>query len=201
MAHKFAALAFTPAVKAQQELYGSRQAYARMELGQDHHDRLGPREADFIAARDSFYMATVGSTGWPYIQHRGGPPGFVQALDDTTLAFADYSGNRQYVTVGNLQENDRVAMFFMDYPSRARLKLLGHVRLSEGAEPALVEKLQSPPHRARIERIMTVHVEGFDWNCPQHITPRFTEAEVMAAVHPLQARIAELEARLATSGA
>jgi predicted pyridoxine 5'-phosphate oxidase superfamily flavin-nucleotide-binding protein len=199
MAHKFAALAFTPAVKAQQELNGSRQAYARMELGQDHHDRLGPQEAGFIAARDSFYMATVGSTGWPYIQHRGGPAGFVRVLDDATLAFADYGGNRQYVTVGNLQENDRVAMFFMDYPNRTRLKLLGRARLSEGADPALVEKLQLPSYRARIERVMTVHVEGFDWNCPQHITPRFTEEQVMAAIHPLQERIAELEARVAGS--
>lgn len=199
MAHKFAALAFTPAVKAQQELNGSRQAYARMELGQDHHDRLGPQEAGFIAARDSFYMATVGSTGWPYIQHRGGPAGFIRVLDDTTLAFADYGGNRQYVTIGNLQENDRVAMFFMDYPNRTRLKLLGRARLSEGADPALVENLHLPTYRARIERVMTVHVEGFDWNCPQHITPRFTEEQVMAAIHPLQERIAELEARLAGS--
>jgi predicted pyridoxine 5'-phosphate oxidase superfamily flavin-nucleotide-binding protein len=197
MAHKFAALTFTPAVKTQQELNGSRLAYARMELGQDHHDRLGPQEADYIAERDSFYMATVGSTGWPYIQHRGGPAGFVQVLDSTTIAFPDFGGNRQYVTVGNLQENDRVAMFFMDYPNRMRLKLLGRAQLSDGTDTALVEKFQSSAYRARVERIMTVHIEGFDWNCPQHITPRFTEEQVRAAVQPLQERIAELEALIA----
>ncbi|MEQ1520865.1 MAG: pyridoxamine 5'-phosphate oxidase family protein [Aestuariivirga sp.] len=197
MGHKFAEIAFTPTVKKAQERSGSRRSYARLEEGEAHHDRLGARETDFIAERDSFYMATVSETGWPYIQHRGGPPGFVRVLDDKTIGFADFAGNRQYVSVGNLQNDDRVSLFFMDYPNQTRLKLLGRVRLAEAGELKLLERLQVPDYGARIERGMVITVEGYDWNCPQHITPRFTAAEVRSMVAPLRDRVAELEAALA----
>jgi uncharacterized protein len=197
MGHKFAEIAFTPNVKNEQERSGSRRSYARMEQGDDHHDRLGANEAAFIAERDSFYMATVSESGWPYIQHRGGPAGFVRILDEKTIGFADFVGNRQYVSVGNMQNNDRVSLFFMDYPNRTRLKLLGRVRLIGADESKLLEQLQLPDYRARVERGMIITVEGFDWNCPQHITPRFTETQVVAMVAPLKDRIAELEASLA----
>lgn len=197
MGHKFAEIAFTPTVKAEQERSGSRRSYARMEEGDAHHDRLGAREAAFIAERDSFYMATVSETGWPYIQHRGGPAGFVRILDDKTIGFADFAGNRQYVSVGNLQTDDRVSMFFMDYPNQTRLKLLGRVRLIEASEAKLLELLQVPDYRARVERGMIITMEGYDWNCPQHITPRFTQAQVLSMVAPLRDRVAELESTLA----
>lgn len=196
MGHKFAEIAFTPNVKDQQERSGSRRSYARMEIGSDHHDKLGPNEAAFIAERDSFYMATVSETGWPYIQHRGGPPGFVRIHGEKTIGFADFAGNRQYVSVGNMQNDDRVAMFFMDYANQTRLKLLGRVRLVQLDESKLLEQLQLPDYRARVERGMVITIEGFDWNCPQHITPRFTETQVVAMVAPFKDKIAELEAEL-----
>ena len=196
MGHKFAEIAFTPNVKNQQERSGSRHSYARLEMGSDHHDKLGPNEAAFIAERDSFYMATVSETGWPYIQHRGGPPGFVRILGEKTIGFADFAGNRQYVSVGNMQNDDRVAMFFMDYANQTRLKLLGRVRLVQLDESKLLEQLQLPDYRARVERGMVITIEGFDWNCPQHITPRFTETQVVAMVAPFKDKIAELEAKL-----
>lgn len=185
MPHAFAEIAFTPRVRAEQERLGSRDAYARFDAGERHHDRLGPDEAAFIGARDSVYMATVGATGWPYIQHRGGPEGFVRVLDETTLGFADYRGNRQYVSLGNIADDDRVAFFFMDYANRARLKLLGRMRATE--DPALLARLAVPGYPARVERGFLIEVAGFDWNCPQHITPRFTAAQVEAAVAPLRA--------------
>jgi predicted pyridoxine 5'-phosphate oxidase superfamily flavin-nucleotide-binding protein len=197
MAHKFAEIAFTPGVKSQQELSGSRRGYARFEQGEDNHDRLGASETAFIGERDSFYMATVSETGWPYIQHRGGPPGFVHVLNDKALAFADFSGNRQYISVGNLQNDNRVSLFFMDYQNQTRLKLLGRARLIGEEEKEYLERLQPPGYRARVERAMIVTVEGFDWNCPQHITQRFTQEQVLAVVAPLKDKIAELEAALA----
>ncbi len=200
MGHRFAEIAFTPAVKAAQVRAGSRAAYERFEAdAEPHHDRLGPAEAAFLAARDGFYLASVGETGWPYVQHRGGPPGFLRVLDDRTLGFADFRGNRQYVSVGNLGRDDRVAMILVDYPNRRRLKLLGRARLVEAADaPELVERLAVPGYRARVERAVLIDVEAFDWNCPQHIVPRFTAEEVArAVVAPLRARIAELEAALA----
>lgn len=201
MGRRFAELAFTPAVKAAQERLGSRAAYHRLEENDaPRHDRLGSAEAVFLAARDSFYLATVSETGWPYVQHRGGPPGFLKVLDDRTLGFADFRGNRQYVSLGNLAHDDRVALIAVDYPNRRRLKLLGRARPTE--EPTVLARLALPAYRARVERGFLVAVEAFDWNCPQHITPRFTTTEIAAAVAPLQARIAELEAALAaTSGA
>jgi hypothetical protein len=191
MAHAFAEIAFTPRVRAEQERHGSRAGYARFDAGERHHDRLGPEEAAFIGARDSFYVATVGSTGWPYIQHRGGPEGFVRVLDATTLGFADFRGNRQYVSLGNLAEDDRAAFFFMDYANRARLKLLGRVRATQ--DPALLERLAVPGYSGKVEHGVLIEVAGFDWNCPQHITPRFTAVQVEAAVAPLRAHIERLE--------
>ena len=194
MTHRFAELAFTPAVRAIQESMGSRKAYAKAEGGRLHHDRLGDAERDFIATGDSFYLATVSETGWPYIQHHGGPPGFVRVLDEKTLGFADFRGNRQYITRGNLAGNERVALFFMDYARQARLKLLGVARpVAIEDDPALAAKLAIPGYSAKIERGFLMSVEAFDWNCSQHITPRFTAAEVAAIVAPLQQRICELE--------
>lgn len=195
MGHRFAELAFTPAVQAIQAREGSRDAYARQEAGASHHDRLGPNEAAFIAARDSFYMATVTETGWPYVQHRGGPPGFLRVLDERTIGFADFRGNRQYISVGSLGEDDRVALILVDYPHQRRLKLLGRARLAE--DTATLDTLAVPGYRARVERGILITVEAFDWNCPQHLTPRFTAEEIKAAVAPLHARIAELETELA----
>ena len=194
MTHQFAELAFTPAVQAFQERMGSRRAYARAEGGPVHHDRLGEAEAGFIAARDSFYMATVSETGWPYIQHRGGPAGFVRVLDEKTLGFSDYRGNRQYVSLSNLSRNNRVALFFMDYSHQARLKLLGLARPVELDEaPELAARLAIPDCKAKVERGFLISIEAFDWNCSQHITPRFTAAEVSAAIAPLQRQIREIE--------
>jgi uncharacterized protein len=197
MTHRFAELAFTPAVRAAQERMGSRKAYAKLKEGPVHHDRLGIGEAAFITARDSFYIATVGETGWPYIQHRGGPAGFVKVLDERTLGFADFRGNRQYVSLGNLGGNDRVSLFFIDYPHQARLKLLGRARpMTFEEDPELIARLAMPDYPARIERGFIIAIEAYDWNCSQHITPRFTAAEVKVAIAPLQERIRELEALL-----
>lgn len=197
MGHKFAEIAFTPTVKSIQEDQGSRASYARMEDGEDSNNLLSDREAGFIAARDSFYMATASETGWPYVQHRGGPVGFLRVLDETSIGFADFRGNRQYVSVGNLTTDNRVSLFLMDYPNKLRLKLLGRARLIGVDDTAILEKLELPDYRARVERGIVIDVEAFDWNCPQHITPRFTQAEIAQAAAPLHARIAELEAQLA----
>ena len=193
MGHKFAEIAFTPNVKKAQELNGSRKSYARMEGGEAHHDVIGPNEAGFISERDSFYMATVSETGWPYIQHRGGPPGFIRVLDATTIGFADFRGNRQYVSVGNLENDDRVALILMDYPNRARLKILGRARLIGLDDPDTLQRLSLPDYRTVVESAVIIRVEAFDWNCSQHITPRFTLAEIDGATAPLRQRIAELE--------
>jgi predicted pyridoxine 5'-phosphate oxidase superfamily flavin-nucleotide-binding protein len=201
MGHRFAKIAFTPAVKAVQEQKGSRSSYRRLEAGEPHHDRLGPAEAAFLAARDSFYLATVSETGWPYVQHRGGPPGFVRVLDERTIGFADLRGNRQYVSVGNLGHDDRVALILVDYPARRRLKILGRARLVEPEEdPATLARLVPPGQDARVERGILIKALAFDWNCPRHITPRFTAAEIAPLLTPLHARIAELEAALAAAG-
>lgn len=196
MSHRFAEIAFTPNVKKAQEANGSRQSYARLEMGEVHHDVLGPRETAFIAQRDSLYMATVSETGWPYIQHRGGPPGFIRALDQKTIGFADFRGNRQYVSVGNLATDDRVSMILMDYPNRARLKILGRARLVGLEAKDILDRLSLPDYRAVVERGFVITIEAFDWNCPQHITPRFTPAEIETAVAPLRQRVAELEQML-----
>ncbi|MGQ0677692.1 MAG: pyridoxamine 5'-phosphate oxidase family protein [Rhodospirillales bacterium] len=198
MPHHFAEIAFTPTVKKLQEALGSRSPYARMEGVPDAvNHRLTEAEAGFIAARNSLYMATVSETGWPYIQHRGGPTGFVRVLDENTIGFADFRGNRQYVSVGNLMTDDRVSVFFMDYANKIRLKLFGRARIIGLDEQAVLSRLEIPDYRARIERGFVITVEGFDWNCPQHITPRYTIEEITPTIDALKARIAELEAELA----
>ncbi|MGD9922915.1 MAG: pyridoxamine 5'-phosphate oxidase family protein [Pseudorhodoplanes sp.] len=198
MAHGFADIAFTPAVKNVQEQMGSRASYARFEAGPEATNRrLGDAESGFIGARDSFYIATVSETGWPYLQHRGGPTGFVRVLDETTIGFADFRGNRQYVSVGNLTTDDRVSLFFMDYANQRRLKLYGRAKIAGLDDQAILSQLELPDYRARIERGFLIAVEAFDWNCPQHITRRLTQDEVRAVTAPLTSRIAELEAALA----
>jgi predicted pyridoxine 5'-phosphate oxidase superfamily flavin-nucleotide-binding protein len=198
MPHRFAEIAFTPTVKKVQAEQGSRSSYARLEGMPDAVNQLlSEAEAGFIAARDSLYMATVSETGWPYIQHRGGPTGFVRVLDESTIGYADFRGNRQYVSVGNLMTDDRVSLFFMDYQNKARLKLLGRARIIGLEDRAVLSRLEMPDYRARIERGFVITVEGFDWNCPQHITERYTLEELRAATATMTARIAELEAELA----
>ena len=192
MAAKFMQIMLTPAVQAAQERYfGKHQSVAQAP----ERDPFTDDEAAFIAARDSFYMATTNPDGWPYIQHRGGPAGFLKVLGPHLLGFADFKGNRQMLTTGHLDLNDRVALFLMDYPNRDRLKILGHARvLSAREHPDIAAQLSPSPELAdKIERLFLIETVSFDWNCPQYITPRFTEAEVERAVAPLKARIAELE--------
>ena len=197
MSSRFAQVAFTPAVQRLQERDGSRSHYAHGEAAGSGADPLGPGEAAFIRERDSFYMATVGETGWPYLQHRGGPKGFLKVLDARTIAFADFRGNRQHVSEGNLSGNDRIALILVDYASRQRLKLLGRASALDAAnEPDLAESTAEPGYGAKVERVLVIRVEAFDWNCPQHITPRYSEAELGPVVEPLRARIRELEEQL-----
>jgi hypothetical protein len=195
MGHRFAEIAFTPNVKAVQERQGSRRSLARFEGGDPVRHRLSAREAQFIAERDSFYMATVSETGWPYIQHRGGPKGFLRVLDETTLGFADYSGNRQYISVGNLAGNDRVSLFLMSYENKARLKILGRARVVQADDAVTMERLAVDGLDVRIERGILIDLEAFDWNCSQHITERYTLADVEQATLALRNRIAALEAQ------
>ena len=209
MSHKYGDIAFTGAVRSQQERMGSRSAYARRESGPDTNDRLGPSETAFIAERDGFYIASVSETGWPYVQFRGGPPGFLRVIDDKTLGYADLRGNRQYVTIGNVAANDRVSLFLMDYVHQQRLKIFGRLKVVEAdADPALAQNLSVPGYPGRVERAALITVEAFDWNCPQHITPRFTEAELAAVLAPVRQQMASLRAenerlrdKLATTGA
>jgi predicted pyridoxine 5'-phosphate oxidase superfamily flavin-nucleotide-binding protein len=195
---RFAEIAFTPAVRQLQERYGSREQYARMEMHGPRNDTLGEREAALLARADSFYIATVTETGWPYVQHRGGPRGFLKVLSATQLGFADFRGNVQYVTAGNAVRNDPVAIIVMDYMRRQRLKFLGHRRFIDlaAAEAELVRRVELADYRARIERVAVIDVVAFDWNCPQHITQRMTLDEVDVALRPLRERIAELEEQL-----
>ncbi len=188
-------LAFTPAVKAWQARLGSRAAYGRMEEKGGWRDRVTPDLAGFLAARDSFYLATASAEGRPYIQHRGGPAGFLKAIDDKHLAFADFGGNRQYISAGNLSENDRASIFLMDYAGRRRIKLWGRARVVED-DADLLERLADPAYKAKPERAMVFEIEAWDVNCPQHITPRYTEAQIAPAIAKLQARIDELEAEV-----
>jgi len=196
MAKNFAEIAFTESVKARQEQYGSREQYAQM-------DRL-PRgttltiaETEFIAARDSFYLATLGANGYPYVQFRGGPPGFLRVMDAQTLGYADFRGNRQYITVGNLDQNARAALILMDYANRSRLKIFARIEVNSAKDrPDLLERLRVPGYDAKIERAMLLHVEAFDWNCPQHITPRFTMEEIQSMNAPMHEHIVKLEAEL-----
>jgi predicted pyridoxine 5'-phosphate oxidase superfamily flavin-nucleotide-binding protein len=194
MAHNFGSLVFTPVVKALQAKHGSRRQYARMEGGGASPDLLGLEESAFIAERDSFYMATVGATGWPYVQHRGGPKGFLKVIDDHTIAFADFRGNKQFISAGNIATDNRAALIMVDYPRQARLKILGRVEIFEGeGAKEWIERLRDPRYKAGIERAYVIKVEGFDWNCPQHITPRFTAEQIQEALAPIERRLQDLE--------
>lgn len=199
MGNRYSEIVFTPSVRQFQESMGSRQSYAQLEGGAVTNSVLGPAESEFIALRDTFYMASSSETGWPYVQHRGGPVGFLKVLDKNTIGFADYRGNRQYVSAGNFSKDDRVALILMDYPNRTRLKLLGHARIVEPTELKILASLRTPGYRARVERGILIRVAAFDWNCPQHITPRYTQAEVAHLIQDLKDKIAALESRLATS--
>lgn len=193
MNQNFTRYAFSESVKAAQEKNGSRKSYARMETSGDRY-HLTEREVPFIETRDSFYMATVGKDGWPYVQHRGGPKGFLKVLDRTTLGFADFRGNRQYISVGNINENRKVSLILMDYPNQQRLKIWAEVRVVEREEdPELMEKLSDAGYKGVVERAFVLKVKAFDWNCPQHITPRYTELEVAEVTRAMQGRIMDLE--------
>jgi predicted pyridoxine 5'-phosphate oxidase superfamily flavin-nucleotide-binding protein len=196
MAGKFLELAFTPAVAAAQKKYfGSAQHLPP----QPDRDALTDDELQYIRSRDSFYLATVSEAGWPYVQHRGGKPGFLRVVSPTQLAFADYKGNRQMLSTGNLASNDRVCLFLMDYPQRTRLKILGHGRVVDAREqPELVTRVAEPETRGIVERVYLIDVVSYDWNCPKYITPRYTIAEVEEAIAPLRKRIVELEEQLKT---
>lgn len=199
--------AVTPSVRAVQAAMGVEHVWQDFK-GHREFDRLTDNEAAFIATRDSFFIATVAETGWPYMQHRGGPAGFLKLVDDRTLAFADYRGNRQYISTGNLAVDDRACLFLMDYAHRARLKIYAHVEtLALDIDPALTALVTMPGYKVKQERIFRLTLESFDWNCPQHIIPRFTEQEVGEAVRPLRDRLAQLEsenaelrARLVSNG-
>ena len=198
MAERFMQTMVTPSVLAAQKHYfGNSQRIA----GAPERDALTDEETQFIQSRDSFYMATVTETGWPYMQHRGGQPGFLRVVSPTQLGFADYKGNRQMLSTGNITANDRVCLFLMDYPQRTRLKILGHARVEDARQhPELVAQFAEPEARNLVERMLFIEVLSFDWNCPKYITPRFTAAEVKEAVALLKQRIAELEAELKARG-
>ena len=198
MSGRYREVMFTPPV-----LEAQRQAYGRSAAipAQPAVEALGEDERNFIGERDSFYLATVSPTGWPYLQHRGGAAGFLRVLSPTRLGFADYSGNRQLISTGHVAANDRVSLFLMDYPRQTRLKIIGHASVQEvQTNPELARALAVSGERARVERLFVIDVVSFDWNCPQHITPRFTAAQIKDSIAPLQARIRELEARLAARG-
>jgi predicted pyridoxine 5'-phosphate oxidase superfamily flavin-nucleotide-binding protein len=197
MTQRYREIMFTPAVREAQAQNGSASMFAgqppaeggRDAMAEEGRDELTEAETTFIRARDSFYMATISATDWPYMQHRGGPRGFVKILGARTIGIADYRGNRQYMSVGNLAGNDRAALFFMDYMNRRRLKVLARARVVDGErEPELIDKLRDPDYRAKLERGLVFEIEAFDWNCPQHITPRFTEAELQALMIAQQSK-------------
>ena len=191
--HSFGSFVFTPTVKALQERYGSRRQYAKREQAAGAPASFGEDERSFIADRDSFYMASVGATGWPYIQHRGGPKGFLRVIDDRTIAFADFSGNKQFISAGNLTTDARVALILVDYPQQARLKILGRAEILEGDRAAaLIERVRDPRYQAVVERVFVIHLDAFDWNCPQHITPRYTAEDVQAAIAPVEQELQRL---------
>jgi predicted pyridoxine 5'-phosphate oxidase superfamily flavin-nucleotide-binding protein len=191
----FASLVFTPLVKKLQERYGSRRQYHRMENFSASQDRLTDFEIDFLGQRDSFYCATIGSTGWPYVQHRGGPKGFLKVIDERTLAFADLRGNKQYISTGNLQSDSRVAMIMVDYPRQARLKILGRVEIFEADQAAeWLPRVRMAEEKTPIERVFVIHVEAYDWNCPQHITPRYTAEEIREGMRSIEQRVEQLDA-------
>lgn len=197
MGSQFRKIAFTESVKQVQALMGSRKNYAREEASPSTNDKLTENETSFIAERDSFYMSSVSETGWPYVQHRGGPKGFLKILSETEIGFADYTGNRQYISVGNVNRDSRVSIILVDYPNQARLKIFGIARIiDQTTEQELMSKLISLDYNARVERAFIIEIKGFDWNCPQHITPRWTADDIQKAVTPLKLKIEQLENQL-----
>ncbi|MBE9171025.1 pyridoxamine 5'-phosphate oxidase family protein [Pleurocapsales cyanobacterium LEGE 06147] len=198
MTRQFTQIAFTPKVKAVQTRYGSREIYENIVQKGVTEDILTKKEIEFIKARDSFYMGTVSNNGWPYIQFRGGPKDFLKVLNEKTLGFADFKGNLQYISVGNLLDNDRVFLFLMDYARRRRLKIWGRAEVVDN-DLQLLERLVKPSYHAEIERAILIKVEAFDWNCSQHIPIKYSEAEVAEMIAPLKARIEDLEAKLSES--
>lgn len=196
MGRAYSDITFTPGVREVQSRMGSREQYAFLDTTSERGDALTRREAQFIREADHFFQATISETGWPYVQHRGGPAGFLKVIDAKTIGFADYRGNLQYLSVGNLLKDDRISIIIVDYPNRRRLKLLGHVRLAEpGVDDAAIAAVRDAGYAATVERAFIITIEGWDWNCPQHITPRFTEAEVATLVKPLQEQIQRLRAQ------
>ncbi|MFZ3001054.1 MAG: 2Fe-2S iron-sulfur cluster-binding protein [Undibacterium umbellatum] len=188
MSRAFADISFTPSVKAAQSLYGSREANRGFELVEEKRDYLLERDTEFIIARDSFYQATISENGWPYVQHRGGPAGFLKVIDEKTIGYADFSGNAQYLSVGNLFASDKISLILMDYANRRRLKIWGRAKIvHEIEDPRLIARLEMSSYRARVERAVVITVEAIEWNCPQHITPRFTDKEVQVMLASLQA--------------
>ncbi len=195
MPRKFGEIAFTPEVKIAQTQRGSRETYEKYINKGSANDTITPQLKEFIAHIDGFYLGTVQSNGYPYIQFRGGKKGFLQVLDEKTLGFADYSGNLQYITVGNLSAKDNAFLFLMDYRHRKRVKIWGKAKYIEGDE-ALIERLRTPDYPAQIERVILFQVEAFSENCPQHIPIRYSQTDLDEIIAPLQARIAGLEQRL-----
>jgi predicted pyridoxine 5'-phosphate oxidase superfamily flavin-nucleotide-binding protein len=194
MTKSFGSLVFTPAVKALQERYGSRRQYARLEQLGEMKGGLGPDEKEYLAERDTFYMASLGGSGWPYVQHRGGPKGFLKVIDDTTLAFADFRGNKQYISTGNLLTDNRIALIVVDYPRQLRLKLLGRVEVFEGEKAKdWLPKVRDLQYKAVTERVYVIRIEAFDWNCQQHIIPRYTEEEIRDVLEPIERQMQELQ--------
>lgn len=197
MAKNFAEIAFTNAVKKLQTKHGSRNSYERMEKF-NVIDGLTPSEINFIQNRDSFYMATTGTSKYPYIQHRGGPKGFLKVLDSKRLGFIDFSGNKQYVSVGNIETNNKVSLFIMDYANKSRLKIFATSEIIELEDnPTLLKSLDLKGYNFKPERMMVFNIEAYDWNCPQHITQRYTMAEIEEAINPLKDHINNLEAQIA----
>ena len=182
MNQNFTKLAFTDSVKKIQEQYGSRKSYARIEKSGDKYILTG-REIPFIKSRDSFYMATVGENGWPYVQYRGGAIGFLKVLNNTTLGYADFRGNMQYISAGNINSNSRASLFLIDYPSRQRLKIWAESKVVEADDDQeLLKKLIVPGYEANIERMIVFNILAYDWNCSQHITPRYTTEEIAGEI-------------------
>ncbi len=190
MPRAFSRIAYTPSVRRAQERYGSRADNAGFDTDPQARDRVTPQERAFIENADTFFMASVGQTGWPYVQHRGGPRGFLKVLDERTIGFADFAGNRQYISAGNLDHDDRVVLILMDFARRARLKIWGRARVvDEGEEPALLARLEAPSYPARVERAYVITVEAFDFNCPQHITQRFSQQELVQMASDPEGRL------------
>ncbi len=189
MNENFTKLAFTDTVKQFQEKHGSRKSYARMEESGDRFV-LTDREKPYIESRDSFYMATVGANGWPYVQFRGGPPGFLRVMDESTVGFADFRGNRQYISAGNITDTGRVSLILMDYPTQQRLKIWAEAEVKDASDaPDLAKQLMPGDYKAVLERVMLLRIKAYDWNCPQHITPRYTLEQISTEIAQLNPKI------------